>query len=91
MVAVVLVIIASIAMILKNPSLSPEREAEGRKAVRWVKNYVARNLPMTSLRLASVKITSDTVIEIAITVSRTHDPKLFKALKEKPNWLARGH
>ena len=83
MVAVGLVVIASIAIFVINSSVSPEREAEGKAAVRWVKNYVARNLPMTSLRLASVTVSSGSVIEITITVSRTRDPKLFKDLKNR--------
>jgi len=81
MAAAVLAIVAVTVLIAQNTGLSPEREAQGREAVRWVKKFVQRNLPMTSLRLESVKIRSGSIIEMSVIVSKSRDSKLFSALK----------
>lgn len=82
MVAASLVIAVVFISTLKDPGLSPEKEAEGRLAVRWLQYFVARNLPMTSLRLSAVRMAGGTVIEMDIAVSKVRDPKVFNALKE---------
>jgi hypothetical protein len=78
-----LAIFAVIAMMMQNSALSPEREAEGEIAVRWVKNYVERNLSLTPLRLESVRISSNTVIEIAVTVSPARAREIYNELKNE--------
>lgn len=82
-IAIVLALVAAGLMMAHDPTPSPLREAQGRAAVRWVQNFVQRNLPMTSLRLGSVKIAENSVIELNITVSKSRDVKFFNALKSQ--------